>query len=170
MGDPMRCLAILTAVLAPFGAAAETTLTGRTAEFSVLAYDDPDLPLYVGEIYSAIVSDDVEFGLEPEGPQNGLDVVPVVIDIDAERIELDYRAGGAGPMATTMFNGYVLSFTPDCVLFDGAHIDKTVTNVPLTDKDLYFEGRTLRIDLSGKVTTPQSRIAIDLDVADCPIM
>ena len=50
-----------------------------------------------------MVGDGVEFGLGPEGAQNGLDVVPVEIEILPRRIEISYPPeAGAGSFWTGM--------------------------------------------------------------------
>lgn len=165
-----RSSALLACALAFVPAAASAdSLIGRTAAFSVLAYDDPEAPRYQGLIHTATISDEIEFGLQPEGVQNGLDVVPVLIDISATRIEVDFSPSEPGLIADAAFNGYVLSFTPDCLVFGGARVDDAATTLPVSDKAIRLEGRTLYLNLEGLFYDRGSRVAVDLDVQDCPI-
>jgi hypothetical protein len=150
-------------------ALAEATLAGRTVTLSTLTYDDPARPLYVGQGETVIVTDAVEFGLDREGVQNGLDVVPVRINIDARRIEFDYSGTDPGLFATADFNGYILTFEVDCTLFTGASIDREFSTLPLAKDALSFSRDTLRINGSGLAYDRKSRFAVDLEVTDCPL-
>ncbi|WP_226582741.1 hypothetical protein [Acuticoccus sediminis] len=161
------CLAALTAYAA--APAAADSLLGRTAAFSVLAYDEPDKPRYQGLIHTATISDEIEFGLLPEGVQNGLDVVPVIVDISANRIEIDFSPSPPGLIADATFNGYVLSFAPDCLVFNNARVDASVTTLPVANGDITIEGRTLYVNLQGLAYDRSSHVGILLDVTDCPL-
>lgn len=166
---PARTATATLALLAIAPPAGADSLIGRTAAFSTLAYDVPDQPRYQGQIHTATISDAVEFGLQPEGVQNGLDVVPVLVDISARRIEIDFSPSPPGFLVDAVFNGYVLSFAPDCLVFGEAHVDTGFTTLPVRDADLTLEGRTLYLNVEGLFYDRTSRIGIDLDVTDCPI-
>ncbi|UOM33762.1 hypothetical protein [Acuticoccus sp. I52.16.1] len=168
---PHRVPLGLVAILA-FGAAvpaAADSLIGRTAAFNVLAYDDPRHPRYQGLVHTATITEQVEFGLIPEGVQNGLDVVPVTVDISAHRIEISFTPSPPGLIADATFNGYVLSFTPDCLIFNTARVDTRTTTLPVSDADITLNGRTLYVNLEGLAYESTSRVDIELDVTDCPV-
>jgi hypothetical protein len=61
-------------------------LMERTVTFGALAYDDVAAPIFVGERHPAVVTNGIEYGLEPEGVQNGWDIVPAIIDIRDQQI------------------------------------------------------------------------------------
>ena len=149
-------------------ATADTTLRDRIVTFSVLAYDDPLKPIFEGAGQTVKVGDGVEFGLLPEGAQNGVDVAPVRVDIGPQRIEVQYQPP-FGILLVSTFNGYVLAFETDCALFDAAKIDSAATTMPLTDENIRIQGGTLYINVAGQLITRDSRFAIDLKVADCPL-
>ena len=73
----------------------------------------------------------IEYGLEPEGPQNGLDIVPAIIDIRDQQIIVTYPDTVGGTFPEPEFNGYVLDFLTDCVLFIGAGQDLENSTVVL---------------------------------------
>lgn len=161
-------LAALAVMLATSGAVAGD-LRGRIVTLGVLAYDDPAHPIYQGRGRTVKVGDGVEFGLDPEGAQNGVDVQPVTVDIGPRRIEIAFDRTEAGRLLTAVFNGYLLHFETECALFTAARVDAAATNLPLAPDALRIEGGTLYVNVSGLSFTPESRLAIDLDVTDCPL-
>lgn len=161
-------LAILT-LLAGGSAVGAGTLTGRIVTFRVLAYDDAAHPLFDGRGQTVKVTDAVEFGLGPEGPQNGLDVIPVQVNIGDTRIEVRYDGPGESEPLEATFNGYVLSFDTECVLFQGARVDAAASNVALTDRDVTWDRGVLYINVAGRPYMTGSHFAVDLDVTDCPL-
>ncbi len=150
-------------------AMAEGTLEGRVVTFSVLAYDDPARPIFVGRGKTVEVGQGVEFGLDPEGAQNGVDVAPVTVDIGPTRVEVQFKPGLSGQLLISEFNGYVLRFETDCALFDSVSVDLAATNMPLADADIRADVSTLYINMSGKMYDGESRFALDLGVTDCPL-
>lgn len=149
-------------------AQAEGTLLDRIVTFRVLAYDDPAAPLFDGRGETVRVSDAVEFGLAQEGQQNGFDVIPVEVNISASRVEVTYQ-GAPTDVWPSQFNGYVLSFDTECVLFDGAKVDPATTTIGLSDEDIRFERGELFLNLSGERYETGDSFAIDLSVLDCPL-
>lgn len=160
-------LAILIGLLA-LPAMAEPTLEGRLVTFHVLTYDDPAKPLLEARGRTVEVGKGIEFGLEPEGVINGLDVAPVTVEIAPRRIEVTYTRG-TGTLWGSVFNGYVLRFETDCALFDAVSIDKAFTTMPLTPADIHTEQGALFINVAGMDYGPGKRFALDVTVADCPI-
>jgi hypothetical protein len=158
----------LALLVAATPALAEGDLTDRTVTLRTLAYDDPARPIYDGQGRTVIVGQGVEFGMGPEGSQNGLDVVPVQVDLFPRRIEFTYP-GVSGAFATAAFNGYVLTFPVDCALFEGAVIDPAFTNMPLAPDALTVLPQELRLNVSGLTYAPGLQVAIDLQVTDCPL-
>lgn len=166
--SPLLVPLLLVALEAtPVGA--EGTLKGRIVTFRVLAYDDPARPLFDGRGETVKVSDAVEFGLAPEGAQNGLDVIPVQVNISDRRIEVTYEGADEADPLVSAFNGYVLSFDTECVLFQGAKVDATASNVALTEKDVTWDKGVLKINVAGRSYVTGSHFAVDLDVTDCPL-
>lgn len=162
-------VAVFWTMLAGVGTAQQSDgLIGRDVVFTVVTYDDPAAPYLVSRDYIARVADGPEFGMVREGTP-GLDVVPVLIDVDARQITFDYSVTGAGFFFEAKFNGYVLEFLTDCVLITGAKINKAATTLPLTQAALLIKPSSLGIDVAGFKHTPMDRIVIDVDVADCPL-
>lgn len=150
-------------------ACAQGTLEGRVVTFSVLTYDDPDRPIFVGQGQTVQVGQGVEFGLQTEGAQNGVDVAPVSVDIGPTRVEVRFDQGIGGQLLTARFNGYVLRFEGDCALFAGVRIDGPNTTIPLAPDDITTDRGALFINVSGLLFDNQSRFALEVEVADCPV-
>ena len=144
-------------------------LMDRTATFGALAYDDPQAPIYVGERHPAVVTNFIEYGLGPEGSQNGWDIVPSIIDIRDQQIVVTYPDTVGGTFPEAGFNGYVLDFLTECVLFNGAGQDLENSTVVLDDDAIFVEGSKLYVDLSGQEFGSQTFIVVNVDVADCPL-
>ncbi len=147
---------------------AEPTLQGRLVSFNVLTYDDPAKPFLQAQGRTVQVGDGIEFGLEPEGIINGLEVVPVTVQIGPRRIELEYKRG-TGVMFDAKFNGYVLRFETDCALFEGVSIDTEFSTMPITPAAIHTERGALFINMAGLDYTPGKRFALDLVVGDCAL-
>ncbi|MCB1495353.1 MAG: hypothetical protein KDJ86_06185 [Bauldia sp.] len=160
-------LAVLTLAAAPLAAQMGPSLMGRTVTLKVLTYDDRNAPLYESASHSAKVTDATEFGLRREGVQNDIDVVPILIDVEASRIEFDYSIAEPGELAEAKFNGYVLDFGGDCNLFWGARVDRDFSTFPMTENRIFFDKGTLYVDVSGMTFDRESRFAIDLDLSGC---
>ncbi|MGJ8625251.1 MAG: hypothetical protein ACSHW1_21115 [Yoonia sp.] len=156
-----------------FGLAAQTAAAGglmdRTVTFGALAYDDVAAPIYVGERHPAVVSNSIEYGLGPEGSQNGWDIVPAIIDIRDQQIIVTYPDTVDGTFPEPVFNGYVLDFLTECVLFNGAGQDLENSSVELADDAIFVEGSKLYVDMAGLDFGPQTFIVVNVDVADCPL-
>jgi hypothetical protein len=167
MGGAGRGLALLC-LLYPLSAAAQDGLTGRTIVFNVLTFDDPLSPLFTGPDYIAKVTQGPEFGMIRQGT-DGLDVVPVLIDLSDSRIDLSYAQNDPGQFAHAKFNGYVLRFPTDCVLIGGAAIDPKTTTLPLTDANLILTPQSLSLNVAGLPFDQTSRIGIIVEVMDCPV-
>ncbi len=149
--------------------AAAGTLEGRPVTFLVMAWDDPKAPFLEAPGHTVIVGDGAEFDFAPEGVYNGLIVVPMQVEIGQSRVEITYPSSGTGDFYGSAFNGYVLRFETDCVLFSGWKIDRDFTTLPVSDKDIFTDRGALYVNVAGMTYGPDKRIAIDLDVTDCPI-
>jgi hypothetical protein len=112
------------------------------------------------------VGQGVEFGLDREGFTGGLDIVPVDVEIGPTRIELSYPKG-IGRFYEAAFNGYVLRFATDCALFENVAIDPAATTMKVTD--VWAEAGALYVNVSGLGYGPEATLALDLEVADCPL-
>ncbi len=144
------------------------TLEGRLVTFTVMTWDDPAQPYVEARGRTVTVGEGVEFGLEPEGLTGGLEVVPVAVEILPTRVELTYPKG-MGQFWTSAFNGYVLRFETDCALFTGWTLDGQFTTMPVRPEDIFTDKGALYINVSGLDYGPDARLAIDLEVADCPL-
>ena len=142
------------------------TLEGRLVTFTVETWDIRDQPYVQARGRTVTVGQGVEFGLEPEGLTGGLDVVPVTVEIGPTRIELSYPRG-IGRFYEAAFNGYVLRFETECALFEKVAIDTAATTMPVTE--IWAETGALYINVSGLGYGPEARLALDLQVADCPL-
>lgn len=149
--------------------AAADGLLGRDVTFGALAYEEREAPIFVGARHPAKVSGAIEYGLGPEGSQNGWDIVPAIIDIRDHQIILTYPPGNEGIFPDLEFNGYVLDFLTECVLFEGAHQDLAQSTVALKEGAIFVEGSKLFVSLSDVVYGPTTFVVVDVEVADCPI-
>jgi hypothetical protein len=159
----MRWLALAALLATPVSAG---TLEGRLVTFTVETWDVRDQPYLQARGRTVTVGEGVEFGLEPEGLTGGLDVVPVNVEIGPTRIELSYPKG-IGRFYESKFNGYVLRFETDCALFENVAIDPAGTTMKVTE--VWAENGALYINVSGLGYGPTSTLALDLEVADCPL-
>ncbi len=160
----MRPWLLVAALLATRVAAG--TLEGRLVTFTVETWDDRAAPLLVARGRTVAVGQGTEFGLGPEGFTGGLEVVPVAVEIGPNRIELSYPRG-IGRFYQARFNGYVLRFETECALFDKVAIDPVGTTMKVTE--VWAETGALFINVSGLGYGPDSRLALDIEVADCPL-
>jgi hypothetical protein len=161
-------LACLTGAFALPHSAQAGGLLGRTVTLNVLTFDDPADPIFIGPDYTGRVRAGPEFGMIRQG-QDGLAVVPVLIDIADRRIDLSYAQTEPGQFAAARFNGYVLRFPNDCVLIGGAAIDPKATTLPVTDKNLILTAQNLSINVAGLPFDRTARIGVILSVMDCPV-
>lgn len=146
------------------------TLEGRLVTFTVMTWDDPAQPYLQARGKTVTVGAGVEFGLGPEGLTGGLDVVPVEVEIAPQRVEITYpTVAGQGQFYTAGFNGYVLRFETECALFAGYRLDRAFTTLPVKDADIFTDKGALYINVSGMTYGPEARLAVDLDVTDCPL-
>lgn len=170
-----RAAALALGALAAAPAAAEPTLEGptlegptlegRTVTFGVRVTDEDAGAIFEGARHSAVVGEGVEFALDEEGEQNGVDVVPAAVDVGPRRLEI--RPQGEGVFARAAFNGYVLAFEAECLLFEGAALDPRATTLPLAEGAVAVQGNALTIDVSGLRHDEDSVIAVDLAMAEC---
>ena len=142
------------------------TLDGRLVTFTVETWDDRAAPLLVARGRTVTVGAGIEFGLDREGFTGGLDVVPVAVEIGPTRIELSYPKG-IGRFYEAKFNGYVLRFETDCALFEKVAIDPAGTT--MQGVEVWAETGALYVNVSGLGYGPASTLALDLEVADCPL-
>lgn len=161
----IRAAAIALMAASPLAA---ETLEGRDVLFRVETWNDRAAPIFVTRDYIATVGPGPEFTVAAEAA-NGLVAIPVKVDISATRIDLSYAQTDPGAFASAAFNGYVLTFLTDCVLFEGAKIDSDVTTMPLQVEDIIVESDALLINISDQVRDQETHIGIILDVAECPL-
>ena len=159
----MRWVALLALLAAPVQAG---TLEGRLVTFTVETWDDREAPMLVARGRTVTVGQGTEFGLGPEGFTGGLDVVPVAVEIGPTRIELSYPKG-IGRFFDAKFNGYVLRFETECALFQNVAVDPAATTMQV--KEVWAETGALYINVSGLGYGPEATLALDVEVADCPL-
>jgi hypothetical protein len=169
----IRCAALLWVLVGSLpvaslqvGSVQAGTLEGRLVTFTVETWDDRAAPLFVARGRTVAVGQGTEFGLGPEGFTGGLDVVPVNVEIGPTRIELSYPKG-IGRFYEAKFNGYVLRFETECALFQKISVDPVGTT--MKGVDVWAEAGALYIDVSGLGYGPAATLALDVDVADCPL-
>ncbi|MEO8244164.1 MAG: hypothetical protein ABI832_17810 [bacterium] len=167
-GAGMRAVLTVSLLLSGAPIWADGTLQGRRVTLNVLTYDSPDQVILDSQGRTVTVSDGVEFGMGPEYRTPGFDVVPVQVQIGQSRIEFSYGTE-RGTFWDAKFNGYVLRFKTDCALFTGWHVDAAGTTMAVTDSDIHAEVGALFINVAGRDYGPDATLAVDLDVADCPM-
>ncbi len=146
----------------------ETGLMDRTVIFKVMTWDDPDLPYLISRDFVGVVGDGPEFGMQREG-FIGIDVVPVLIDVSADRITFSYATADPGTFALAGFNGYTLRFPIDCVLISDAAIDLGGTSLPLKPDALTITPQSLSLNVAGLPFDRDDKITLNLTVQDCPL-
>jgi hypothetical protein len=161
----IRAALLAVALAAPAGAG---TLEGRAVSFTVAAWDDPAQPYLEPPGPTVVVGDGIEFDFAPEGVFSGLSVVPIRVEIGPARVEITYPMA-MGHFYESAFNGYVLRFETECALFSGWSVDREFTTLPLTDEDIFTDRGALFINVAGMGFGPDQRLAVDLDVMDCPL-
>ena len=161
----IRAAALALALATPAGAG---TLEGRQVTFFPMTWDDPAFPVFEEPGKTVTVGKGVEFGLESDRIINGLQLVPVQVEIKPQRVEVTYPKG-VGTFYDAPFNGYVLRFDTECALFAGWKLDSDFTTLPVKDSDIFTDGGALYINVAGMAFGPDERLAVDLDVTDCPI-
>ena len=159
----IRWLLLVAALTTPVAAG---SLDGRLVTFNVETWDLRETPLLVARGRTVTVGRGTEFGLGPEGFTGGLDVVPVAVEIGPTRIELSYPKG-IGRFYEARFNGYVLRFETDCALFEKVAVDPAGTTMKVTE--VWAETGALYINVSGLGYGPEATLALDVEVADCPL-
>ncbi len=142
------------------------TLEGRLVTFTVETWDIREEPMLQARGRTVTVGQGVEFGMEPQGLTGGLDVVPVTVEILPTRIELSYPRG-IGRFYEARFNGYVLRFETECALFENVAVDPDGTTMKVTD--VWSEAGALFVNVSGLGYGPEATLALELEVADCPM-
>ena len=76
---------------------------------------------------------------------------------------------GTGVLFDAAFNGYVLRFETDCVLFESVAIDPDFTTMPLTPAAIHTERGALFINMSGMAYSPGNRFGLNVQVGDCAV-
>lgn len=142
------------------------SLEGRVVTLNVETWNEDNIPFFVSRGRTVVVGGPIEFELLPEGTFAGFDVVPVEVDISANRIEFGYGPG-PGVFLDAHFNGYVLRFEVECALFDAFSIDTAYTTMPVTPDHIRTENGALYIDVAGMEYGPEARLALDFRVSDC---
>ncbi|MFE3835922.1 hypothetical protein [Pseudogemmobacter sonorensis] len=151
------------------GAAPAGTLEGHLVTFHVMTWDDPEALIFDSKGRTVVVDARQEFGLEPEGLVPGFDIVPAQVEIGPTRVEVGYDDGISGRFYDSVFNGYVLRFEAQCALFESHRIDADATTMPLTEAHVFTRGNALYINVADMDYGPEARLAIEMEVADCPL-
>lgn len=149
------------------GAAQAQALVGERVSIAIYTYDDPGAILLQRGPYEAEVTDDVEFGLRRTKPE-GLDAVPVLVDVSAGEVFFNYAFSGSGRFATAGFNGYELRYLGPCAILRRAEIDAERSSLALGPEAISFTTEWIRINVSGVDYDPSSRLSIRVQVEGCP--
>lgn len=142
------------------------SLDGRIVTLNTETTNEDGTVVFTSRGRTVTVGGLVEFALLPEGGFNGFDVVPVEVDISANRIEFSY-GNDRGQFWDAPFNGYVLRFEVECALFEAFAIDEAFTTMPVTRDHIRTEGGALFIDVADMDYGPEARLALDFRVSDC---
>lgn len=141
---------------------------GRLVQFHVSVWDDPDAPIMTSDPFIATVGPGAEFDIARQMAPP-FQLVPVEIDITRSRIRFAYTSGEEGFFAHAVFNGFILTFPSDCVLFEGAAIDPKGTTLPMSDDDLLVRPQSLGINVAGRSYGRDTVVTIRVDTTDCPL-
>ena len=151
-------------------ATAEVSLLGQEVTVQVQTYDDLSTPLFWGTQHAAIVESGVEFDLQREGIQNDMDVVPIEIDIGANRIDLRYVFDSDLQLVASQFNGYIFDFGEGaCITVEEARVDEGSTTLTFTDDRVSVTDNTVALNISGVTFGRDSQIGVDLRLKECPM-
>ncbi len=170
MAFRFSCRALTWGVLAAWVAspvAADGTLIGRLVTMNVETYDVDGAPIFISKGRTVRVGNSVEFDLLPENGFNGLDVVPVRIEITNDRIEFSYGKQQGSFFQPARFNGYVLRFEAECGLFESARVDAGSNTIELTDDRISTQNGALFVDVKGLTFGPNAAFGVDVRVSDC---
>ncbi|MAQ83599.1 MAG: hypothetical protein CMH12_10245 [Maritimibacter sp.] len=142
-------------------------LDGRTLSFHIETWDDPAEPLFETGVLTAPVGPGVELDVGTLGRKAGFDLIPLMVDVDGDRLTLDFSETGPQDFYTSRFNGYVIDFGKGCPVLTGARLDHDATTLPIGGKRLTVEDGVLRVNVSGLVTDWQQKAVIRLELAPC---
>jgi hypothetical protein len=157
--------ALLILCLAVPALGQEARPAAQIATLRILTYDDPADLLFESVTYRATVGPGIEFGAAREG-REGIDTVPVLVDIENGRIEFSYiPAAGPDRFTQAVFNGYELSFAP-CLRFDDLTVTEAV-GIALTPDRVFSVGNRLFVNVSALDYTAQSRFTLRVKAAPC---
>ena len=146
---------------------AEGSLLGLPVTLQVQTYDTPDEMIFESGIVDAVVSNEREFSIGPGQSQQKLDVVPITLDITENRVKIAYTVPSIGELYKARFNGYVLTFTSTCQALVSARLAPEISDLHMSNKRIRVDGNSLLINVSGMTYLPNSKIGIDIEVADC---
>ncbi|MBF9034993.1 hypothetical protein HKCCE2091_12160 [Rhodobacterales bacterium HKCCE2091] len=157
--------AALAACLPLAAAAQDGVLAGRTASFRIVTWDDPAAPFFESAVYRATVGPGVEFGLAREGHAS-FDLVPVVVDIRDDGIDLSYPANAVpGDFAAAGFNGYVLEFDACLRFADLAIVSRN--NLDVTPDRIRAEYGRITVNVAGLSYAADSKLSLAFVAAPC---
>lgn len=159
-----------TSILAILGAtAADASLIGTELRIGSINQVTSSSEVFINDFpASAIVSDAVEFpsadslfGGAPRPP--GSFVVDTSIDAGADFIEIDFDNAGSGSFASWLQNTYIFGFSSDAlVTITGASVDRSLSNLGISDGNVYFDGGDLFVNVTGLPFNTGSFLRIDL--------
>lgn len=147
--------------------AGEVRVLERKVSLRVLTFNDPQNPLLVGSVYTSTVVDGIEFGAGREG-RSGLDVVPVIVDVEQGRIEFFYQMIEIPSIfATANFNGYELSFEP-CIRFENIAV-ASEKSISMDNTRVWSVDNRIYVNVSSLNYTQNSSFSVSFDAVSCPI-
>ncbi|WP_425050439.1 hypothetical protein [Psychromarinibacter sp. S121] len=161
----MRMFLVLLAFL-PASVLADG-LDGRTLSFHIETWDDPDQPMFETTVLTAPVGPRVELDVETLGRKAGFDLIPLMVDADADSVTLDFSQTGPQEFYKARFNGYVIDFGDGCPVLTGARLDPEATTLPISGKRLRVEDGVLWVNVSGLETDWNQKAVIRLDLTPC---
>lgn len=162
----MRSFLILIALTLASPSTAQSLL-GREVTFQVLTYDDPAELLYESPVFPLTVTDGPEIGLEREGRKDGFNVVPIILDFDADTLLIDYSTSEPSEFYKTKFNGYVIDFGADCPRVAAAQMISDQTTMEISGKRIQVENGVLRVNVSGLSADQSDKMMLQLSLESC---
>ncbi len=166
----MKTMLIATSVAVVGATASHASLIGTELRIGSLSQVTSSSELFLDDFpASAIVSEtEVEFpsaeslfGDFPRPPNSF--VVDTSIDAGADFLEVDFDNAGSGRFASWFENTYIFGFSSEAlVTITGATVNRDVSNLGISDGNVYFDGGDLFVNVTGLPFNSSSFLRIDL--------
>jgi hypothetical protein len=147
-------------------AAQQSEIQGHQVYLRILTYNDPQNPIMISRTYSSTVTDGIEFGAGKEG-RSGVDVIPVLVNIQNGRVEFSYQMiEFPGAFTAAAFNGYELTFNP-CLEFQNVRLGYA-NSIGMSDQRVFSVGSRIFVNVSALGYAQISSFAVNFETRNCP--